>query len=101
MKTASAAVLALTLALPLLGARPARAAEPPAPATLTLSAEGVSRLAPDMASLSLGVVTEAPTAGEALRVNAERMTKVMAALKRAGLADRDDAALLLWLRQRR
>jgi len=93
MKTASAAVLALTLALPLalplLGARPARAAEPPAPATLTLSAEGVSRLAPDMASLSLGVVTEAPTAGEALRVNAERMTKVMAALKRAGLADRD------------
>ena len=93
MKTASAAVLALTLALtlalPLLGARPARAAEPPAPATLTLSAEGVSRLAPDMASISLGVVTEAPTAGEALRVNAERMTKVMAALKKAGLADRD------------
>ena len=89
MKTASAAVLALTLALPLLGARAARAAEPPAPATLTLSAEGVSRLAPDMASLSLGVVTEAPTAGEALRVNAERMTKVMATLKKAGLADRD------------
>ena len=89
MKTASAAVLALTLALPLLGARPARAAEPPAPATLTLSAEGVSRLAPDMASISLGVVTEAPTAGEALRANSERMTKVMAALKKAGLADRD------------
>lgn len=87
MKTATAAVLALTLALPLLAARPARAAEDPA--TLTLSAEGVSRLAPDMASLSLGVITEAPTAGEALKLNAERMTKVMAALKKAGLAERD------------
>ncbi|AWM76973.1 SIMPL domain-containing protein [Phenylobacterium parvum] len=87
MKTATAAVLALTLALPLLAARPAWAAEDPA--TLTLSAEGVSRLAPDMASVSLGVVTEAPTAGEALRLNSERMTRVMAALKKAGLADRD------------
>jgi hypothetical protein len=42
-----------------------------------------------MATLSLGVITEAPTAGEALRLNAERMTKVMAALKKAGLAERD------------
>jgi uncharacterized protein YggE len=87
MKTATAAVLALTLALPLLAARPARAAEDPA--TLTLSAEGVSRQAPDMATLSLGVVTEAPTAGDALKQNAERMTKVMAALRNAGLAERD------------
>lgn len=89
MKTASAAVLALAMALPFWAARPVKAAEAPAPATLTLSAEGVSRLAPDMASVSLGVVTEAPTAGEALRLNSERMTKVMAALKKAGLADRD------------
>jgi hypothetical protein len=46
MKTASAAVLALTL----LAARAARAAE--APATLTLSAEGVSRLAPDFVTIA-------------------------------------------------
>jgi uncharacterized protein YggE len=89
MKTASAAVLALAMALPFWAARPARSAEAPAPATLTLSAEGVSRLAPDMASISLGVVTEAPTAGEALKLNAERMTRVIAALRNAGLAERD------------
>jgi len=89
MKTISAAVLALTLALPLMGARAARAAEATAPATLTVSAEGVSRLAPDMASISLGVITEASTAGKALRANADRMTKVIAALRKAGLADRD------------
>lgn len=87
MKTASAAALALTLALPFWSARPARAAEAPAPATLTLSAEGVSRQAPDMASISLGVITEASTAGEALKLNAERMTKVIAALRNAGLAE--------------
>lgn len=91
MKTASAPALALALALalPFGASRPARAEEAPPPATLTVSAEGVSRRAPDMASISLGVITEAPTAGEALRLNAERMTRVMAALKRAGLADRD------------
>ena len=91
MKTASAPVLALALALalPFGASHPARAEEAPPPATLTVSAEGVSRRAPDLASISLGVITEAPTAGEALRLNAERMTRVMAALKRAGLADRD------------
>lgn len=91
MKTASAPVLALALALvlPFAAAPPARAQEAPGPATLTVSAEGVSRRAPDMASLSLGVITEAPTAGEALRLNAERMTRVMAALRKAGLAERD------------
>jgi uncharacterized protein YggE len=87
MKTTSAAVLALSLALPLLAARPARAAEDLA--TLTLSAEGVSQQAPDMATISLGVVTVASTPGEALNQNAEQMTKVMAALRNAGLADRD------------
>lgn len=57
--------------------------------TLNLSAYGETRAAPDMASISLGVTTEAPTAQEAMRANAQRMTQVIAALKKAGLSERD------------
>lgn len=57
--------------------------------TLNLSAYGETRIAPDIATISLGVQTEAPTAAEALRLNADRMTRVIAALKRAGMEDRD------------
>ena len=57
--------------------------------TLHLSAYGEVKLQPDMASIMLGVQTEAPTAAEALSANAEQMARVMAALKRAGLPDRD------------
>lgn len=57
--------------------------------TLNLSAYGETRLAPDMASISLGVNTEAPTAAGALQANAAQMTKVFAALKKAGVAEKD------------
>ncbi len=56
---------------------------------LNLSAFGEVRTAPDMATISFGVVTEATTAAEAMRLNATRMTQVMAALRRAGIAERD------------
>jgi uncharacterized protein YggE len=56
---------------------------------LNLSAWGEVRTAPDMATISFGVVTEATTAAEAMRLNATRMTQVMAALRRAGIAERD------------
>jgi len=42
-----------------------------------------------MASIALGVQTEAPTAAQALSDNAAQMVRVMAALKRAGLAEKD------------
>jgi hypothetical protein len=57
--------------------------------TLDLSATGEVKLAPDMAAITLGVDTIAPTAAEALRANAARMNRVVAALKAAGLPDRD------------
>ena len=61
----------------------------PGPTTLSIAAEGRVERAPDVADLSAGVVTQARTASEAMRANAERMTAVIAALKRAGIAARD------------
>ena len=51
--------------------------------TLNLSAYGETRIAPDTASISLGVMTEGKTAAEALSANATRMNAVMASLKKA------------------
>jgi uncharacterized protein len=48
----------------------------------------VSRI-PDIARITAGVVTVAPTATAALAQNATQMASVRAALKRAGIADRD------------
>jgi len=56
---------------------------------LNLSAYGETRVAPDMATISTGVVTEAPTAAEAMRLNRERMVQVIAALRRQGVAEKD------------
>jgi uncharacterized protein YggE len=57
--------------------------------TLSLSADGEVSRRPDMATITLGVQTDAPTAAEALRLNAVRMNQVIAAIKRGGVADRD------------
>ena len=61
----------------------------PMPATLTVTAEGRVTQAPDLAEVSGGVVTQAPTAAAAMAENAVRMNAVVAAVRRAGLADRD------------
>jgi uncharacterized protein YggE len=60
-----------------------------APPALNLSAYGEVRTAPDMATISFGVVTEAATAAEAMQLNATRMNQVMAALRGAGIEARD------------
>jgi uncharacterized protein YggE len=60
-----------------------------APTTLTISAEGRVTRAPDIAEVSGGVVTTAPTASAAMSENATKMTAVVAAIRRAGIADRD------------
>lgn len=56
---------------------------------LNLSAYGEVRVAPDQATINFGVATESPTAQEAMARNAEQMTRVVAALRRAGVAERD------------
>ena len=57
--------------------------------TLNLSAFGESKVTPDLATITLGVQTDGATAAQALSANAAQMTKVVAALKKAGIADRD------------
>jgi uncharacterized protein YggE len=57
--------------------------------TLNLSASGESKVTPDLATITLGVQTDGATAAGALSANAAQMNKVVAALKKAGIADRD------------
>lgn len=69
---------------------PAQAQSTGAPVqTVTLSVEGKVSQAPDIVDISGGVLTTAPTAAAALSENASRMTAVVAAVRRAGVADRD------------
>ncbi|WP_226372648.1 SIMPL domain-containing protein [Allosphingosinicella flava] len=56
---------------------------------LDVVATGEVRRVPDVAQISTGVVTQAPTATAAIADNARQMERVRAALKRAGVADRD------------
>jgi uncharacterized protein YggE len=58
-------------------------------ALLTVSAEGRSLRTPDLAVFNAGVTTQGKTAGEALSANSTAMARVIAALKRAGIAERD------------
>jgi hypothetical protein len=73
-------------------AQDARTVEPLVPATgtvLEVSARGVVRRVPDVAEVRAGVTTQGATAAAALGENAERTARVLAALRRAGVAPRD------------
>ncbi|HEU0067628.1 MAG TPA: SIMPL domain-containing protein [Sphingomonas sp.] len=82
-----------------IAAAPAAAQGPgdgtmPTPATgamLDVSATGRTTRVPDQATLRAGVVTQGATAAAALGDNAQRMARMLAALKRAGVAPRDIA----------
>src|SRR5688500_9785030 len=56
---------------------------------LDVSATGEVTRVPDVAIISAGVQTLRPTATAAIEENASRMERVRAALKRAGIEDRD------------
>lgn len=56
---------------------------------LDIVATGEARRAPDLVTITAGVVTRAPQAEAALRDNAARMDRVRAALRRLGIAARD------------
>lgn len=101
MKTLLRAAL-LGSALAAAGAAAATAQDRPAPApmpghpmmmvqapVLNLTAYGETKVAPDMATVSTGVVTEATTAEHAMRQNREKMAQVIATLRRAGIAEKD------------
>ena len=58
-------------------------------ALLEVSATGRTTRVPDVATIRAGVVTQAATAAAAMTENAQRMARVLAALKSATVADRD------------
>lgn len=93
MKTpARAAALALLFAASALTAAPALADGGDAQfraTTLNLTATGDIHVAPDMATITLGVTEQAPTAQAAMAANASHMTAVTAALRRQGIAEKD------------
>ena len=57
--------------------------------TLRLSARGETHAAPDIATINLGVQTEALSAAEALRQNRTQMSATIAALKAQGVLAKD------------
>jgi uncharacterized protein YggE len=89
-----AAALSALLACTAAPAALAQAAPPAAESmfratTLNLAAYGETRIAPDMATISLGVMTEGRTAAAAMQANATRMAQVVEALRRGGIAAKD------------
>ena len=60
-----------------------------AQATISVTGDGSVSVAPDMATVSLGVTTEADTAKAAMTANNEALTTVIERLKSAGVEARD------------
>ncbi|WP_434027620.1 SIMPL domain-containing protein [[Pseudomonas] boreopolis] len=56
---------------------------------LNIASEAEAKRVPDVASLSAGVVTQAPDGDTAMRQNAQQMEKVMQAIRGAGIAEKD------------
>ena len=86
------APLALALALAMPGAAIANDLQTPIAATstlLTVSADGKTARTPDLAVFNAGVTSQGKTAGEALSANSADMNRVIATLKKAGIADKD------------
>ncbi|MER8904296.1 SIMPL domain-containing protein [Mesorhizobium sp. M0772] len=80
----------LPLALAAAIAFPAMAsADSLPPPRIVVSGEGQSTVAPDLALLTLSVMREAKTARAALDANNDAMAAVIAAMKSAGIKDRD------------
>ncbi|MBS0248972.1 MAG: SIMPL domain-containing protein [Proteobacteria bacterium] len=78
-------IVACALAAPLVAPGAAHAIE----RLITVSGDATVAVAPDLAMIRLGVTSQAKTAREASDANAKQMTSVLAAIKEAGIADRD------------
>lgn len=79
----------LVFAAVMAAALPVEAEEIAERPKITVTGEGEARLSPDMAVIRLSVLREADTAREAMDANNEAMERVIAALKEAGVAERD------------
>ncbi len=85
LPAAAAAIMMAGCAAPTASA----AAPADAPRTITVTGEGRAAAAPDMAVISIGVRSEAPTAAAALRQNSADMSATIKKLKDLGIADKD------------
>ncbi|MEV3853660.1 SIMPL domain-containing protein [Streptomyces sp. NPDC050095] len=92
---AALAVALLAVGLPAVpavaaqGAPPAASAVAPRPTTLTVTGEGLASAAPDMATVTAGVEVKGGTAKEALAAQSRAADALLAAVHKAGVADRD------------
>lgn len=78
------------LPLMALAGHPAAAQEgPPGPGLITVTGEATVPTEPDMATVTLGVTSQAKTAAEALSSNSAALQAVMTRLTEAGLEGRD------------
>jgi uncharacterized protein len=77
--------VACAVAAMMLAAGSVRAAEK----LVTVTGEASIAVAPDMATMRVGVSSQEKTAREASEANARQMTGVLAAIKGAGVAERD------------
>ncbi|HEX6306999.1 MAG TPA: SIMPL domain-containing protein [Longimicrobiales bacterium] len=79
------------IGLMLLAVPAAAAAQetPDRPRTLTVSTTGTIEKEPEIGVVMLAVESEAPNARAAAEANAERMTQLVTALRRAGVPERD------------
>ena len=91
MKKPMIALALLAAAVPAAaGAQQVEVQLPPIAGTrLDVSATGETNRVPDIAIISAGVITRAPTAAAAIQQNAARMERMLAALRRAGVEQRD------------
>lgn len=86
------AVALLAAAVPAVaqpGVMPGPAPHPVGGTMLDIVATGKAIRVPDIATIRAGVVSQSATAAAALSDNAARMTRVVAALRKAGVAERD------------
>lgn len=70
-------------------AQAAQTTAPMLPESITVAGTGRSTVTPDRFTFTLGVQTIAPTVDEAVNDNNQRVASVIAALKKAGAAEKD------------
>ncbi len=82
-------IAASTLTLAMAFLAPAQAEDAKLVRSISLSGHGEVRTAPDMAVVTVGVISSAPTAREALDANTKSMEAIFASLKQAGIEPKD------------
>jgi hypothetical protein len=89
MKKTALALAALTLTVPLSAQPAAREGAEPVVPILSVQGSGSSRTDPDEATVRLGVLSQAPTAREAMQQVNQTANAILAAVRKLGVSDKD------------